>query len=192
MDRSLRKIVLLELKCSFESNADKANLTKQKKYWDIKTDLERAGFKVDLVPLEIGARGHVNKRNKITLEHTFKQNQFKINKKKLFNVLSKISLSYSFIIFQAQGQPTWQDPPILTPWWHHDDLSYNQTALRPSEAILFGIWICLSLFVQPALYNLNIHLHHGLGFNLNYLKIQIIFKNTTHHHPLIYLRVFTL
>ena len=88
VERSLRKKVLLELTCSFESNADKANLTKRKKYRDIKTDLERSGFKVDLVPFEIGSRGHVNRRNRNTLEYTLKQNRFKLNTNRLFKDLS--------------------------------------------------------------------------------------------------------
>ena len=115
VERNLRRIVLLELTCSFESNSDKANLTKKKKYRFIKTDLEKAGFRVDLVPFEIGSRGHINRRNRCTLEHTLKQNQFKVNTNTLFKDMSKISLLCSFIIFQAQGQPTWQDPPLLTP-----------------------------------------------------------------------------
>ncbi len=55
LDRQTKKIVLLELTCSFETNADSANLKKMIRYRDLKTDIESKGYEVTLLPFEIGS-----------------------------------------------------------------------------------------------------------------------------------------
>jgi hypothetical protein len=115
INRIERKIDLLELTCSYETNLEKANIRKAKNYNDLKTDLEKAGWKVTLVPFEIGSRGLVNKRNRESLTSAMKRNNIKIRHTQLFKELSKISLLCSYSIFQAHCVPSWQDPPFLHP-----------------------------------------------------------------------------
>ena len=78
------KNYLLELTCSFESNLEKANIRKSINYNDLKGDLEKAGWKVMLVPFEIGSRGLVNRRNKESLMSAMKRNNIKIRRIQLF------------------------------------------------------------------------------------------------------------
>ena len=54
---------------------------------------------------------------------------------------------------------------------------------------IFQIYIYFYLISQYLIWNIP-HIHHGLGFNLNYKNKKIVLQNTTHYHPLIYLRVF--
>ena len=115
LDRKLKKIIMLELTCSFERNIDAANIRKKTKYQDLKEDLEIAGFHVTLLPFEIGSRGQVTKRNRIALENTFKVNNIKLRTKQVYKNMSKIALLCSYSIFHAQSQPTWTSPPYLSP-----------------------------------------------------------------------------
>ena len=86
IDRSKKKITILELTCSFERNINSANIRKLGKYQDLKKDIEKNGYSVTLLPFEIGSKN-----------------------------MSKISLLGSFTVFHAQAQPTWQNPPYLSP-----------------------------------------------------------------------------
>ena len=115
LNRTDKKITLFELTVSFEKNADAANLRKKTKYVDLSSDIIGNGWNVDCVPFEIGSRGHINRRNKITILDTLKKNKIFIQKKKLYQDISKISLLCSFSIFQAHCQPVWQSPPYLHP-----------------------------------------------------------------------------
>ena len=65
LDRKLKKIILLELTCSFESNIESAHIAKRKKYQDLKTDLEAQKYSVTLLPFEIRSRGYVTKKTKL-------------------------------------------------------------------------------------------------------------------------------
>ena len=115
VNRNEKRIELLELTCSFESNAESAHQLKFRKYLDLQEDLQNMGWSVQLLPFEIGSRGHISKRNKDSINQCLKRNQMKVNNNKLFKDLSKISLLCSFVIFQAHCQPAWQAPPLLHP-----------------------------------------------------------------------------
>ena len=115
INRSQKKIELLELTCSFEKNIESAHIRKAKKYNDLKVDLERVGWVVQLIPFEVGSRGQITKRNKESLINVFKRNQIKVKNNQLFKDLSKISLLCSYSVFQAHCVPMWRDPPYLHP-----------------------------------------------------------------------------
>ena len=114
-ERESKQIALLELTCCFESKAEATNSRKTIYYRDMKTDLEERGYKVFLIPFDIGSRGFINKRNRTAITEILKQFSFEVNTKELFINMSKIAFLCSFTIFQAQAQPTWQNPPFLKP-----------------------------------------------------------------------------
>ena len=64
INRAEKRIELLELTVSFEKNLEKAHLMEVKKYLDLQSDLQKAGWKTFLVPFEVGSRGQVTVRNK--------------------------------------------------------------------------------------------------------------------------------
>ena len=115
IERKEQRIQILELTCSFETNIEAAYHRKYKNYTDLKLDLEKAGWKVNLYPFEVGSRGHVTKRNKNTIMKTAKLINNNIKHRNLISELSKISLLCSFSVYQAHSQPTWQSPPFLHP-----------------------------------------------------------------------------
>ena len=115
INRTEKRIDVLELSCSFEKNIESAHQIKELRYFDLKTDLQQAGWLVNLVPFEIGSRGLVTKRNKTALINTFKRNHIKVKHNNLIKNVSKISLLCSYVIFQARTEPTWETPPLLHP-----------------------------------------------------------------------------
>ena len=115
LDRSRRKITLVELTCSFETNVEQANMNKKIRYEDLKNDLIEKGYRVSLIPIEVGSIGQINTRNKKSIVDILRNNNLKVNINRLTHDISKISLLCSFSIFQAHCQPTWTDPPYLSP-----------------------------------------------------------------------------
>jgi hypothetical protein len=115
INRTEKKITLFELTVSFEKNEDAAHARKTLSYLDLISDLKARGWSAENIPFEIGSRGHINSRNKISISSVMKKNKIKILKKSLFQNISKISLLCSFAIFQAHCQPVWQSPPFLHP-----------------------------------------------------------------------------
>ena len=73
INRSERKITLFELTVSFEKNADAAHARKTATYLDLITDLTQRGWSAENVPFEIGSRGHINNRNKISITNVMKK-----------------------------------------------------------------------------------------------------------------------
>ena len=115
INRTEKKITLFELTVSFEKNEDAAHARKTLSYLDLISDLKERGWSAENIPFEIGSRGHINSRNKVSISGVMKKNKIKIQKKSQFQNISKISLLCSFAIFQAHCQPVWQSPPFLHP-----------------------------------------------------------------------------
>ena len=115
INRHTKQIDLLELTVSFEKNIEKASKIKEKRYLDIKQDLEVAGWSTNLVPFEVGSRGQVTKRNRSSIYNVTKRHHINLNHTQITKDMSKISLLCSFSVFQAHCQPSWQDPPLLHP-----------------------------------------------------------------------------
>ena len=116
LNRQEKKIFVMELTCSFERNITAANLRKTTKYTNLKSDLEDQGYSCTLVPFEIGSRGYVTTSNRRSIVNIFAATKIKTNALKCIKELSKISLLCSYSIFNAYTQPSWRDPPYLTPW----------------------------------------------------------------------------
>ena len=99
----------------FECNIESAHLRKARKYNDIKSDLQKGGWKVSLVPFEVRSRGLLTRRNRESLISVFKRNIIKLRHTVLFKELAKISLLCSYAIFQADCVHSRRDPPLLHP-----------------------------------------------------------------------------
>ena len=115
VNRSEKKIALLELTISFEKNIDSANQKKTLRYLNLAADLTNAGWEMDRRPFEVGSRGQITKRNKTTICDITRKYGLNVKKSKLLKDLSKIALLCSFIVFQAHCQPDWQASPFLHP-----------------------------------------------------------------------------
>ena len=92
-----------------------AHIRKAKKYNDLKVNLESAGWKVYLIPFEVGSRGQITKRIKNALINVLKRNEIRVKHAQLFRDLSNNPLLCSYSVFQAHCIPNWRDPPYLHP-----------------------------------------------------------------------------
>ena len=115
INRSEKIISLVELTICFETNFEAANDRKKERYTQLKLDLEDRGYICHLFPLEVGSRGHISKKNKLTLANILTLNKISLKYNELLTNSSKISLLCSYSIFHAYNQPTWSDPPLLLP-----------------------------------------------------------------------------
>ena len=113
VNRTTKSITLMELTCCLERNVDAAQIRKTNTYTYLKNDLVDKGYTVDLVPFEIGSRGHISKPNIHNLINVFVKNNIKTNVLRMSKTLSKISFLCTFAIFHAYQQPSWVSPPLL-------------------------------------------------------------------------------
>ena len=67
INRNLKKILLLEISISFEKNIDSANSRKILHYLNLASGLRNQGWETDNVPIEVGSRGQITKRNKLSI-----------------------------------------------------------------------------------------------------------------------------
>ena len=115
INRKEKLVFIIELTICFERNFEAANARKAERYQHLKNDIEDRGFKCYLLPLEIGSRGYVSKKNKMCIINTLKMNNIPLPFSEIIKHCSKISLLCSYSIFNAYNQPTWSDPPLLMP-----------------------------------------------------------------------------
>jgi virulence-associated protein VapD len=113
IDFILKKCVILELTVPFEMNIDDAKERKTKKYEHLVNDIEDNGYEVVYFTLEIGSRGYINKRNEDTLKSFFKINGCNDKICYLKNVISKIALVGSYVIFNAKYDKSWNSPAYI-------------------------------------------------------------------------------
>ena len=107
---------LYELTAPFELNIDSSNSYKRDKYQSLKNDIEEYGFKCHLVPFEIGSRGYISRRVKLSLCSMFSTTTNISNSLEHVKIISKLSLLSSFSIFHSRKEKNWSNPPFLNPW----------------------------------------------------------------------------
>ena len=108
------KVVLLELTVPWDSaNAFKAALDrKTERYERLALDLEERGFIVSNMPLEIGCRGVIDKRNSLLLETIC--NMFGIRAhQRLKGALARIALLGSYRIYLARKSSEWNGGELI-------------------------------------------------------------------------------
>ena len=97
----------------YEPNINATHDYKHSKYQSLISDIESNGFIVEYYPIEIGARGYINKDNSIRLKKIHKSTGINTPYKQLQNNLSKLAIISSFVIFHAKTEPTLINPPPL-------------------------------------------------------------------------------
>ena len=93
---------------------ESARLRKDERYEKLTSDIEEQGFKCHKIPLEVGARGLINNRNKGVFTHLC--NMMKIrNVSQVLKNCSKLALLGSYVIWNARHSQDWTSGPFLTP-----------------------------------------------------------------------------
>ena len=109
------KVVLLELTVPWDSaNSFKAALDrKTARYERLALDLEERGFVVSNMPLEIGCRGVIDKRNCLVLETICNLFNIKAHQK-LRGALGRIALLGSYRICLARQSTEWNGGELIS------------------------------------------------------------------------------
>ena len=101
---------LYKLTAPFELNIESSNSFKKDKYQCLKNDIEENGYKCHLVPFEIGSRGYIPRRVKLSLCSMFSTTTNIKNSLEHVKFVSKISLLSSFSIFHSRKEKIWSNP----------------------------------------------------------------------------------
>ena len=56
---STQKLIMVELTIPYENRMEEAHIYKREKYLNLTKELENAGYKAVVLPVEVGARGFV-------------------------------------------------------------------------------------------------------------------------------------
>ena len=107
INRLINHLVVIELTCPWEENLEDARQRKTNKYAPLINDIAQKGFSVEYFPLEVGARGIINKINKETLKDISLYTT--INTKNLIKNLSKQAVSASYYIFLSRNERDWSN-----------------------------------------------------------------------------------
>lgn len=105
--RAGKRIILLEVTVSFETNIDKAHKLKTDRYVSLASDLTNAGYNTSFTPFEIGSCGLITKSNKCRLNHLLRVVKWEVKYKSLKEGISKSSITSFFSIFHSRYQREW-------------------------------------------------------------------------------------
>ena len=113
VNKSIKKVTILELSVPFETNIEKTHQIKVDRYANLISDIQNQNFDTQYYPIEIGSRGYISNENEARLKYFFKTNA-KVNFNKLKQDICKIALISSLIIVHAKYEPSWtRHPPML-------------------------------------------------------------------------------
>ena len=93
---------------------EKARKKKDDRYEKLNSDIEEQGFRCFNIPLEVGARGFINNRNRSVISHICKiMNIRKVSQ--VFKNCSKLALLGSYVIWNARHSQDWTSGQYLSP-----------------------------------------------------------------------------
>ena len=109
-----QQVIVLELTCPWDANIVRSHNFKAEKYAPLIADLCQRHV-VSFFPIEVSARGQISKDNRSRLKAFLLKSctASRALSKSLISVSSKAALLCSYTIFNARGEPTWEDPPPL-------------------------------------------------------------------------------
>ena len=126
-----KKVTILELTVSFETNIEAANIRKQVIYNDLKQVINKNGYITEIIPFEIGSRGHITKRNREALK------RFSNKKRRQQRNASIIWLKLaSCAHLQYLKHPVWRNG-MIPPSYIHNNLV---TVMQPVTRV--RLWLC--------------------------------------------------
>ena len=102
----------MELTVPFEMNINNAHSRKMDRYGSLVADLQTAGYKPELICVEIGSRGLITKDNKSRIKSVFKFTGNRVPKS-LFKDLCKCALLCSYALWNSRHEPQWTDCPYI-------------------------------------------------------------------------------
>ena len=110
------EVALVKLTVAWDSSSgmERARSRKEDRYKKLTEDIEDSGFKCQNIPLEVGARGYINPRNKGVITHLCQMMKIKKVSQVLKNC-SKLALLGSYVIWNARHSQDWTSGQFLSP-----------------------------------------------------------------------------
>jgi hypothetical protein len=122
LDRSVHsrhRIALVEMTCSWDTDAKWAKERKALRYADLKTALSNEGWDCSPYMIKVGAQNHILKLVKDNLRSLFwawVPLGYRSGIGQVMKDVSRISLVCLFSIFQVRNDPAWSPPHLDTRW----------------------------------------------------------------------------
>ena len=107
-------VEVAELTCPWETRIEVAHKLKTEKYSHFVTDINQ-DFKTTLTCFEVGSRGLVSRENRDRIRRLHKYTDKSVKLKKFIQNISYISILSSYYIYIARNEPSWTDPPFISP-----------------------------------------------------------------------------
>jgi hypothetical protein len=119
LNKADKEIIIIELTVCFESGFAAAEERKLDRYASIMTDLKDAQYNAKIFTIEIGSRGMINDNNVKKIDKLLRilDPEIKYVKRhstKCRQILSKISILSSYVIFYAKYCMAWNDPGFIS------------------------------------------------------------------------------
>ena len=111
--KKAKKLIIFELTVPFDLKIDDAHLRKCNKYNPLVSDIEKSGYEVSLVALEVGSRGYISGHNSKRIKDLLKVCNNPIPFKEARDKISKIAVLSSFSIYHAKDEKSWGNFPLL-------------------------------------------------------------------------------
>ena len=114
VSESLKRAVIFELTCPWDSNVSRSHAFKQEKYAPLVADLSR-NYTVFHFSVEVSVRGQISKENQSRIKALVFRSCITPGKLagNIVKCCSKASLLASFSIFCARKEPAWLSPTPL-------------------------------------------------------------------------------
>ena len=113
IDHKNKTVEIAELTVPFETRLEISHKLKTEKYSHFSTDISK--LKATRTCFEVGSRGLVNRDNRERLRRLHKFTDKSVKLKKFIENISYIRILSSYYIFIARNEPSWTDPPFITP-----------------------------------------------------------------------------
>ena len=113
VNRQNKTVTILELSVPFELNVESTHARKVDRYQGLINDIEDNNFTVKYYPIEIGSRGYINSDNVNRLKSFIKNHAKDSKLSTCKDMISKISLVCSFIIFHSKFERDWISPAYV-------------------------------------------------------------------------------
>ena len=114
INRSTKKIDLVELTVPWDTMANNAKKRKEARYNSLVTNIQNSGWTCSHTTLEIGSRGMITQRNKSSLVMLCNLAR-ETKKSKVIQTCSKLALLGSYSLYVARHSKDWMPGPLLQP-----------------------------------------------------------------------------
>ena len=107
------QIAIVELTIPFETNIEDAHNRKEERYRELVQDLQDNSYDVTFLAIEVGARGQVDRCNKLRFKRLLKLCNSPVRPRDFIHKVPEYAVLSSFTIFYARKERVWGEVAYL-------------------------------------------------------------------------------